>query len=296
MSEVVLRAVEAAFELEPTAPGDRYFDYCLEPYRPRRPPRGKLRSENLLWKSLEVAGQLEAMAPPLRALQAALGRDMVVFGVKHDGARLWWELYVYDPRKEDPRATVAGLREILAPWLRIAPAVHERAPYMMVSFDLDADVLARGSVEELNLYLTGTDEHMGRSYRVRAEGAELTNTYRFLSPKREIDTVLGLLKSSLFVDYADPRTLPEVLIPELFACKKVCVAKKRDKDGVYYSGIDVDQLRWFLERFDYPAALRAFADACAARFDHLYFDVGLDVRQDESGAIVHPKTSFYGTL
>ena len=250
-----------SFPLARVAPGDRWFDYCLEPYRPRRPPAGKLRAENLLWYSLELAGLLDAARPPLEALQRSLGRDMTVFGVKTDGQRLFWELYLYDPRKEDPRATVAGLRETLAPWLELRPPVRESTPYMMVSFDLDADILARGRVDELNLYLTGTEDHAGRSYVVREDGLELANTYRFLSPKRDIDTVLSLLTSSAFVDYdAAPTTLAEVLIPELFACKKVCVAKKRTHDGVYFSGVDVDQLLWLLRRFPYPPALVAFAE------------------------------------
>jgi hypothetical protein len=283
-------------ELSRSGPGDRYFDYCLEPYRPRRPPAGKLRSENLLWRSLELAGQLDAARPPLEALSASLGRDMIVWGVKHDGARLFWELYVYDPRKEDPRATVRGITETLAPWLRVVPAPGESVPYLMVSFDLDERALGAGTIDQLNLYLTGTTAHEGRSYVVREGGAELDNTYRFLEPKREIDVLLPLLRSSAFVDYGDPRTLSQALIPELFACKRVCVAKKRRRDGIYYSGIDVDQLLWFMKRFSYPKELTDFTRACAAELDHLYFDVGIDLAQAPDGRLVYPKTSFYGTL
>ena len=284
-----------AFPLKRTAPGDRFFDYCLQPYRPRRPSDGKLRAENLLWKTLELGGVLDAARPVIEALQGALGRDMVVWGAKYDGERLFWELYVYDPRKEEPRATVSGLSEILSPHLRL-PAVRESIPYMMVSFDLDAQILASGEVPELNLYLTGTDEHAGRSYIVRRDGAELANTYRFLSPKLDIDTILGLLRSSVFIDYSAPRTLGAVLRPELYACKRVCVAKKRLRDGVYFSGIDVDQLLGFFTRFAYPPALIELTTALAGQLDHLFFDVGLDMEQDASGAIRYPKTSFYGTF
>lgn len=285
--------------LRRTQPGDRYFDYCLQPYRPRRPPEGKLRADNLLFRSLELAGLRAEAQPVLDALVEGLGRDMVVWGAKHDGERLFWELYVYDPLKEDPRATVTGLAEILAPHLRIVPEVRETVPYMMVSFDLDAEILARGEVPELNLYLTGTDAHEGRSYVVREDRRELANTYRFLRPKPEIDTVLGLLKSSLFLDYTDPRVLADVMPPELFACKRVCVAKKRLRDGVYYSGVDVDALLWFLERRGWPAALIEFTKAHAAELDHLYFDVGLDFEPDlssNSDGVRATKTSFYGTL
>lgn len=277
------------------APGDRFFDYCLEPYRPRRPWQGKLRSENLLWWALELAG-LDAR-PVIEALRAALGRDMTVFGVKHDGARLFFELYVYDPRKEEPAASVAGLARALEGVLPIRVPVRESVPYMMVSFDLDDAVLARGAIDELNLYLAGTAGHEGRSYVVSARGAELANTYRFLAPKPEIDTVLGLVKSSAFVDFAsDPRLLGRVLVPELFACKKVCVAKKRARDGIYFSGIDVEQLLAFLRRFGWPGALVERAAAHAAGLDHLYFDVGVDYAPDGAGGLVYPKTSLYGTF
>ncbi|MCB9595968.1 MAG: hypothetical protein H6719_24825 [Sandaracinaceae bacterium] len=291
------RARDAGFELVTTTPADRYFDYCLQPYRPRRPVRGKLRSENLLLAALEMAGLLEPARPVIEALRASLGRDMVVFGVKHDGARFFFELYVYDPQKEEPAATVSGLAATLAEVLPITVPVRETIPYMMVSFDLDAEVLARGAVTELNLYLTGSDAHAGRSYVVTEAGAELANTYAFLPPKPEIDAVLRLLESSMFVDFAaDPRTLSKVLFPDLFACKRVCVSKKRVRDGIYYSGVDVDALLSFLRRFAWPAPFVDFVSAHAGRLDHVFFDVGVDYEPDGAGGVRYPKTSLYGTF
>jgi len=280
-----------------TGPGDRYFDYCLQPYQPRHQTAGKLRSENVLWYSLQLAGLLEQARPPLLALQAALGRDMTVWGVKWDGQRLFWEFYFYDPRKQDPAATLSGLRETLAPWLTFAPQVAETVPYMMVSFDLDAEILAQGRVDSVNLYLTGSELHEGRSYKVWGDGRrELDNTYRFLQPKPEVDVMLGLLTSSLWVDYSDARTLAKVLIPELYVCKRVCVAKKRLRDGVYFSGLDIDQLLFALKRFGYPAALVDYVGRHAESLDHIFWDVGVDYDPDGAGGITYPKTSIYGTL
>lgn len=285
-----------AVPLLESGPDDRYFDYCLEPYRPRRPWRGKLRAENLLWLSLAVGGTLDALRPPLQAVQQSLGADMTVWGVKWDGQRLFWEVYVYDPQKEDPQASVRGLAQTLEPWLRGFPSIDESIPYQMVSFDLDGAVAGRGTVDDVNLYLTGGQGHAGRSYKAREGSFELENTYRFLDAKREIDQILPLLKASVFVDYGTPARLSKVLVPELYACKKVCVAKKRRCDGVYFSGIAVEQLLFFLRRFAYPQALVDFVTRHQARFEHLLFDVGLDYRQDADGAIAYPKTSFYGTL
>jgi hypothetical protein len=282
-------------EMVPSSEHDRYFDYCLEPYRPRRPWQGKVRSENLLIHSLEVGDAVGALGAPIAAIQKHVGRDLTVWGVKWDGAKLWWELYFYDPEKVSEAATISSLTRAVAPWFRIVPTVRESVPYMMVSFDLTA-AAAGGSVEKINLYLTGEDTHAGRSYAVHEHRTELENSYKFMAPKTEIDEVLSLIEASLYVDYGDPRTLSKVLVPELFACKKVCVAKKRFCDAIYYSGIEVGQLLWFFERFTYPRAIVDFVRTHRAAFEHLYFDVGIDYRHDERGALVHPKTSYYGTL
>jgi hypothetical protein len=297
--------VSAAF-IEPTSlralpllesgPDDRYFDYCLEPYRPRRAWRGKLRPENLLWLTLAVGGGLDALRPPLHAMQDVLGRDMTVWGVKWDGVRLFWEIYVYDPDKEDPNATLGGIARMLRPWLQVRPRPPETIPYAMLSFDLDAAIAQRGTIDEVNLYLTGEAGHAGRSYKVREGSCELENTYRFLDAKREIDQILPLLKASVFVDYGDPARLSRVLIPELFACKKICVSKKRFRDALYFSGIAVEQLLFFLRRFAYPPAVVAYVERHRERFEHLSFDVGIDFLGGEGGSICYPKTSFYGTL
>ncbi|MBX3125333.1 MAG: hypothetical protein KF718_01380 [Polyangiaceae bacterium] len=282
--------------LLPAAEADRHFDYCLEPYRPRRPWSGKLRAENLLWHSLLVARQRATWRALLEAVQRHVGKDLTVWGVKWDGERLWWELYFYDPRKESARATIASLTEALAPWLRLGPRVPETVPYMMFSFDLSAAASASGEVTALNLYLTGEQAHAGRSYRVTDAGAELENTYRFMEPKRNIDEVLPLIEASVFVDYSARERLKDVLFPVLFACKKVCISKKRDRDAIYFSGIAVDQLLWFLRRFAYPVPLVSFVERHQEQFEHLFFDVGIDYRTDASGRIVYPKTSYYGTL
>lgn len=284
------------FQLLESTPSDRYFDYCLQPYRPRRPPAGRLRSENLLWHSLEVAKCRERLAPPLLAMQNALGRDMTVWGVKFDGNKLWWETYVYDPLKEDPAATATELSKTLAPWIDRFPRISETIPYMMVSFDWTEQALDTRTIPAINLYLTGTELHEGRSYRITEDKRELDNIYRFLEAKRESPLVLSLLKSSIFVDYSAGPTLSKVLIPELFACKRICVAKKRTCDAIYYSGIDVDQLLWFLTRFDYPASISNFIRSRHDDFEHLYFDVGIDYSMSSRNEIVFHKTSYYGTL
>jgi hypothetical protein len=244
-----------------------------------------------------VAGCRAELSEPVRAIQRSLGRDMTVWGVKWDGARLFWELYFYDPQREDASARLGALTQTVKPWLSFVPVIPDSIPYMMASFELSAELTRSGTITHANLYLTGEEAHAGRSYRVTTGEPELENTYRFLEAKRQSAAIVTLLKSSAFVDYGEPSTLSKVLVPELFACKKICVAKKRTHDGIYYSGITGEQLAWFLRRFAYPPPLTDFLQAHQAEFSHLYFDVGFDYRSERAtGGLVFPKSSFYGTL
>jgi len=279
----------------PTGPNDRFFDYCLQPYTPRCDPSGKLRGESLLWSSLAVAGVPVADDRPFHAIQRVAGRDMTVFGVKQQDGALSWELYFYDPDREDPRVTAANLRRELAGELELVPAVADTIGYFMVSFELDAAALARRRVDELDVYLPMHGQQGGFSYKFAAANRELRNTYRFHDPRAEIDAIVHQLERSVFVDTT--RTdLAELLLPELLECAKICVARKRSADAIYYSGITVGQLLWFLRRFAYPAAVVDFIADNRGDLEHLRFDVGVDHRTGDDGRLVVPKTSYYSTL
>ncbi len=281
--------------LIPSTGQDRFFDYCLQTYTPRCDPTGKLRGESLLWNSLATAGLTEADYAPFEAIRAAAGRDMTVFGVKWFEARLSWELYFYDPQREDRQITASALREALAGVLDIRPRVSDRARYFMYSFDLDANSLREARVPELNVYLQLYEGQGGHSYALREAACELRNTYRFHEPKREIDAILHQVERSMWVDFSTVR-LADIVLPELYECAKICVAKKRSADAIYYSGISVDQLRWFLHRFEYPHAVSSFVDQHRGELAHLMFDVGIDYRSRPDGSLEYPKTGYYSTL
>lgn len=281
--------------LVPSTPGDRFFDYCLEIYEPRCDVAGKLRGESLLWHSLEVAGVPLRDDAIFHAIQRAAGLDMTVFGVKWFDNQLSWELYFYDPQREDKQITAAALRAALAGTLELEPLVDDAVRYFMYSFDLDAASLAAAKVPELNIYLQFYEGQGGHSYAVRRDSCELRNTYRFHRPKLEIDAILHQVQRSMWVDFSRTR-LAEIVMPELFECTKICVAKKRFGDAIYYSGITVDQLLWFFGRFGYPAAISAFVEQHREDFEHLLFDVGIDYRTGPDGRLVYPKTSYYSTF
>lgn len=274
---------------------DRFFDYCLQPYDPLRDPRGKLRSEALLWNSIDVAGASPALEDALEAVQRRAGRDMTVIGVKHQAGRLWWELYFYDRLKEDAAVHASSIIDAIAPWIRIVPRPHETVPYFMFSFDVHPDTAPGGSVEVVNLYLPYYEVQGGRSYKLSGDRLEMDNVYRFLHPKTEIRQIVHDIRQSVFVDYTRV-SLSRVLLPELIDCNRICVAKKRFADAVYYSGVDVGQLVFFLRRFGYPEPIVGFVEAHRGALDHLRFDVGVDYVMQPDGSVAMTKSSYYCTL
>jgi hypothetical protein len=278
-----------------TSDDGRFFDYCLQPYDPIRDPHGKLRSESLLWNSLDVAAAPPAVDEALRAVQARAGRDMTVVGIKHHEGRLWWELYFYDRLKEDASVRATSIIETVAPWFTIRPHPRETVPYFMFSFDLLPDTANGGTVDVVNLYLPYYEIQGGRSYKLSLDRLEMDNVYRFLHPKTEIREILHEIRQSVFVDYSRV-CLSKVLLPELIDCNRICVAKKRFADAVYYSGIDVGQFLFFLRRFAYPPLIAAFVEAHCSEFDHLRFDVGIDYTMRPDGSVVMTKSSYYCTL
>lgn len=290
-----------AFEAPSTRPlvhaadEDRYFDYCLQPYDPLRNPRDKLRSESLLWNSLDVAGAPPALDEALRAVQHTAGRDMTVIGVKHLAGRLWWELYFYDRLKEDPAVRATSIIDTVAPWFQVVPHPRETVPYFMFSFDVLPDTALGGRVDVVNLYLPYYEGQGGRSYKQFADRLEMDNFYRFLHPKTEIRHILHEIRQSVFVDYSRVQ-LSRVLWPELIDCNRICVAKKRFADAVYYSGIDVGQLLYFLRTMSYPAAIQDFIAAQRGQLDHLRFDVGIDYTMEPDGSVTLVKSSYYCIL
>ena len=289
------RDIAAPRPLERSTDEDRYFDYCLQPYDPLRDPRGKLRSESLLWNSLDTAGAPPALDAALRAVQRTAGRDMTVIGVKHQEGRLWWELYFYDRLKEDPAVLATSIIDAVAPWFRIVPRPRETVPYFMFSFDVHPETAEGGSVDVVNLYLPYYEVQGGRSYKLSAERLEMDNVYRFLHPKTEIRQILHDIRQSVFVDYSRV-ALSRVLWPELIDCNRICVAKKRFADAVYYSGIDVGQLLFFLHALHYPDLIVSFVEANRSSLDHLRFDVGIDYAMLPDGTVSTTKSSYYCTL
>jgi hypothetical protein len=284
-------------DLERSAAGDRYADYCLWDYPPLVPPQGKLRCANLLWRALAAAGAGPRFHAVCRALREGLGPFRTVFGVKQIAGKLSFEFYFYDYARLERQVSITKVLEILAPFVTCRLRYSELRPYFMFSIDLDDDIVAgRRPLEMINVYVgnPGSSVSSGICYELTDAGLRLANFYFFFDARKEMDDIVAKVACSA---HHDLRGLPmrDILRPELTGCQVIVVANKKLTDGIYFSRIGIDPLVGFLERERFPADLKNFAAQHRNELDHMLYDVGLDYVV-EGSAVKVTKSAFYGLL
>jgi hypothetical protein len=129
---------------------------------------------------------------------------------------------------------------------------------------------------------------------VSRNATRLKNFYFFFDAKRDADEIEGKLRSSAYIADED-FDVARVLWPELRECQTIVVANKPDRDGVYFSRIDVEQLLFFLRRLGYPEQHIRFVEQNRSRLDHLLYDVGFDYRL-EGRELKLLKSAYYGVF
>lgn len=288
-------------ELDRASDRDRHINVGFEAYRPVRPLVDKVRAENLLWHSLLHAGVLEQWDDPLHAIQRHVGRDRSVWGifVDLDGGGLSWELRLLNTEARSPLGVLDALRPMLAPWLELAPGLEQAPPYAVLGLRFDTNTFARGKLETVDLHERSPGTRELEVYRTGASSRVLVSRDSVLEPKRHIDEVLPLIKHSEFVDFAaDKRLLGRVLIPELFACRRLHISKRLGSDALCFSGVNIEQLLFAYKRFEFPAALLGFLAAHQAQLEHLLFDVCVEYRAhaEQPGKIEYPRVGYYGSF
>jgi len=289
---------ESMRALEYTTEQDVFYDYCLWEYRPIAPPAGKLRSVNLLAHSFEVAGITPRAFELIPALRAGIGQSRTVWGVKRRGETLSWEFYFYDYRRRERERSITKVLEILRPFVACEVRASEDRPYFMFSLDVTDDLLSgRDTLGEVHMYVgnVGSTVSSGICYALTAgRGPRLENFYFFFDARRQTKEIVGKVASSAHLD-ASRLHIDQIVWPELRDCRVIVVANKQQNDGIYFSGITVDQLLFFLKRTDYPAALVRFIEERRGLLDHLTYDVGLDYRM-EGSELVFLKSAYYGVF
>lgn len=288
--------VEDRFEF--ATPEDPYRNYCLWPYAPAAAHRDKFRAVNLLYHSFDEAGIDEGAYAVVDAIRSEIGRFQTVFGIKWSEAGLGWEYYFYDYARQQRAVSASRVLSAIEPWAHCELQVNENLPYFMFSLDVEDEWLsARGVLDHLQVYVgnPGSLVSSGIAYELSARGMELKNFYFFFDAEEELEQAAGKIRCSTQID-ASRIDLDEVLWPELCRCHTICVANKRENDCVYFSGIGVDQLIFFLEALAYPTRIRDFVKQHRHELDHLRYDVGLDYRMQGDGRLRILKSGYYGVF
>ena len=286
-----------ADRFEYSTASDPVRNYCLWDYSPVAPVEDKFRSANLLYQSFDHAAIDERAYAVVEAMRDAIGPFRTVFGIKLVGGRLAWEFYFYDYERQARDLSAGRVLAAIAPWVGSDLVVNENLPYFMFSLDLDADVAAgRRGLDVVHLYIgnPGSTVSSGIAYGLRRSGLALENFYFFFDASTQLALAADKISCSAHLDMTR-LSIDQVLMPELRTCRTICVANKQGHDCVYFSGVDVDQLAHFLERMDYPPAIRSFVGEYRSQLDHLLFDVGFDYRA-EGDRLVVLKSGYYGVL
>jgi len=276
---------------------DPHRNYCLWQYAPAAPAEDKFRAVNLLYHSFELAGADARLYDMVDALREAIGPFRTVFGIKLVEGRLAWEYYFYDYERRGRAVSISRVIEALRPFARCDIRPNESLPYFMFSIDIDG-ALARGErkLDVVHMYLgnPGSTVSSGIAYALRPEGSTLENFYFFFDAATQREAAASKIFCSPYVDPAAIR--PErILLPELADCHTICVANKQKNDCVYFSGVNVDQLQFFLGRIGYPPEIQRMVRENRASLDHLRYDVGIDFRI-ENGEMKVLKSGYYGVF
>jgi hypothetical protein len=276
---------------------DPSLNYCLWPYPPQAPVEDKFRSINLLYQTFDYTGIDPKAFEIVDAIRDGIGPFRTVFGVKLFGEKIGWEFYFYDYKRRQRQVSISRVLQAINRHMPTAIEPNENLPYFMFSLDLN-NSLATGqsALDVVHMYVgnPGSTVSSGIAYAVRADSTTLENFYFFFDAGSQLPDVANKIASSaLFDDTLLP--IEAVLIPELRRCRTICMANKQTHDCIYFSGVDVDQLQWFLDWLRYPPAIADFIRGNRGNLDHLLFDVGFDYRM-EQGALRILKSGYYGVF
>lgn len=263
----------------PQPEGARLYDYILEEYAPAANLAGRLHSSSALRFFLRAHDWLDPVWPMIEALDASLGRDQTVWGVKRlsDGCP-GLELYFYNHCRNaagNPKS-VTCLARTLAPFVEIDSEIDESLPYLMCSLEIDETLLQTRRSTGFRVYLAGTRPKQGYdgiSYHATRGRLVQENVYCFYRANEELELVRERLKSSCRA--GEPQKREQWLDRRLLECFTICFATKADTDTLYFSRVRTDAASVVLcERMPGP-----FADMLAVHrddFAHLRWDVGYD--------------------
>jgi hypothetical protein len=224
-----------------------------------------------------------------------MGEFQTVWGAKLLGDEMRWELYFYDYRRRERKRSITRLLEAIKPFVTCGIPYDEALHYFMFSIDLHKGTLSEaGELDEIHMYIgnPGSTVSSGICYSLKKRETRLENFYFFFDAEKEMEDIIAKAVCSGYVNFTKTG-IDQVILPELKRCRVIVIANKQYNDSIYFSGINIDQLIFFMKRMGYPWAVVSFAEENRAMLDHLLFDVGFDYRT-EGDRLVVLKSGYYG--
>ena len=276
-----------------TTDNDKYFDYTLHPYTPLSATKNKLKSINLLINSFEYMRCKNSLFGLVTDIQKKIGFDKTIFGIKKMNDEIFWEFYFYNYNKIDPLVTMSNIKKILHPYFIINSCPAEDINYFMFSIDIKKGVVDSGKAGNFHVYLSDYEKRAaGVCYLLKNNKLKLENYYMFYNPKLEKEEILKNIKSLLSINF-NRVNLNKILKPEFLSCKKICIAKKKFCNGIYFSGLNIKQFLVFLKLFKYPESMVNFVEKNKSKLNHLMYDIGFDFLVRNQKVFIK-KSSYYG--
>lgn len=277
----------------------KYYDYCHNPYVPIRPVVDKSSSDLIFKNSLQQSPYQKDLLTIMNKLRDSLGPWSTVWGVKWDRKNITWELYFYDNGRKDPCKKVENVLKTLRSYFKI-PEFKDigiaKQSYFMFSIDFSDSILKSRQIKNVHLYMEGrSGVSQGNSYCWGPDGIVFENYYDFYLMPQEAKQLIYKIKQSIFLGPNSLSFLKMDLVRKLMSCHKICVAHKKNTDGVYFSRVNVDQLLYFLEYFSYPNYIVDFVKSHKNKLDHLLYDVAVDFFLGPKGPIFS-KSSYYNVF
>jgi hypothetical protein len=288
-----MKKITDRFEYE--ANEEIFHDFCLWEYKPVVPYENKFKSSNILFQTFDITCTDNRIFDIIQAIREGIGISRTVWGVKQMGNILNWEFYFYDYRRTDRERSITKLLNSIKPFTNCDLKINENLFYFMFSIDIDDDLISgTKDLNEVHMYIgnPGSEVSSGICYSLTENNPRLENFYFFFDSKKHRDDILSKTVCSSYIDFSIIN-IDQVIWPELKECKVIVVANKQMNDAVYFSGINVDQLIFFLKKLNYPEKLVSFVETNRFMLDHLQYDVGFDYRM-KGNELDIIKSGFYG--
>jgi len=260
-------------------------DYCFFEYNTVKTST-QLDSEILLFNSLTHKRIIDYIL----YLQKILGKEKVVWGIKHNCNEQSWEFYFYNWDKKT-ELTMTNIFDISKDFFITEIIPNENIPYFMFSIDITEELFDTQKLHAVHIYLEGANfRQHGGSYLLSKNNVEFENTYSTYNPtnKEQREHLIGSIFKSPRVDFTKV-DISKLLWTELFNCYTICLSRKRFCEGIYYSRLNIEQFLIFLKKFNYDYK---FIEQNKNKLDYLKFDVGFDYTYDTDLQLI--KSGYYG--